>query len=190
MQKMKLLGAATKKYTGLAIKTIRIQDLNTIKDVVSDASLNVKILHLVRDPRGVINSRRKMHEGNTDLARRKGRGADEILDLCEHYDRNLKTGSIAGWLHGRYKLVRYEDVAENPLPITAEIYKFIGMDVPASVNKWLYNNTRFSKGGSFSVTRNSKQTAAAWETELDRHIVREIQQKCADSMAKLGYKPV
>lgn len=187
-EKMGQLDVATRKRNGVAIKTIRVQSLNELKDFVTDPSLNVKVIHLVRDPRGVMNSRKNMKEGNLDLLRRKGHVADEVLDLCQHMDKTLKVRSVSSWLNGRYKLVRYEDAAENPLRIAEEIYKFVGVDLPPSVAVWLNKNTKHDEGDRYSRTRNSKAAASAWRTQLDYRNVLEIQQKCANSMAKLGYK--
>ncbi|XP_072019799.1 LOW QUALITY PROTEIN: carbohydrate sulfotransferase 1-like [Amphiura filiformis] len=188
-EKMTLITRTTRSRQGVAIKTIRVQDINTLKDFLTDPKLNLKIIHLVRDPRGVMNSRMKLRERNFDLLRRKGSRADETLDLCQHMERNLKYKD-QDWLKGRYKVVRYEDVAERPFQAASEIYRFIGVGLPPSVDVWLQQNTNHTEGTAFSHTRNSKKTAHAWRSRLDYRRVQYIQQKCSGPMRALGYLPV
>ena len=189
LEKMKLLGKYTKNSKHIAIKTIRLQDMKLLKDFLTDSSLNVKILHLVRDPRGVINSRSRLREPNYDLIRRKGKGADEVQDLCDHMERNLKYQDTE-WLRERYKIIRYEDAAEQPLKVASEIYHFLGLELPLSVNNWLQVNTNHSAGTAFSITRDSKKAAHAWRSQIDYRKVTDIQKKCPYPMAFMGYLPL
>ena len=189
-EKMKLLGAFTRSRRGVAIKAIRIQNIPLLKEFVLDPTMNIKIIHLIRDPRGVMNSRYRMPESNADLLRRRGPRADEIGDLCQHMERNLRYMNES-WLSGRYKLVRYEDIAERPLKVAKDIYDFVGLQLPQRVKTWLYKHTRNTPDGyAFSHTRNSKQAAYAWRLQLDYHRVVAIQARCRTAMTMLGYLPI
>ena len=186
-EKMQLLGRAVRERQGVAVKTIRVQDLKELKDFVTNPTLNVKIIHLVRDPRGIMNERLKSKELNYDLRRRKGNSADEILDMCQHLDRNLEyRNNSTDWLvKGRYKLVRYEDAVDDPIRTAMEIYEFIGLDLPQTVKKLQENTTNDLK-----FPENSTCTNVAWRTQLDYPKVVDVQIKCARSMASLGYLTV
>ena len=192
VEQMKILDMATRERRGVAIKTIRVQDLNALKDFATDPLLNVKILHLVRDPRGVMNSRMKMRERNYDLMRRKGSHADEVLDMCEHLDRNLAFNKESlNWLNSRYKLIRYEDLARNPIQTARDIYEFVEVNLPSTVKDWLRTHTNHTSGlSAFSHTRNSTKTAFNWRKRLSFSKVMEIQETCEDAMKSLGYLPL
>ncbi|XP_022107906.1 carbohydrate sulfotransferase 1-like [Acanthaster planci] len=132
----------------LAIKTIRVNDLGQLKSFFTTGKLNVTALHLVRDPRGVMNSRRLLGEANLDFLRRKGIHGDETLDLCQHMERNVAFAQHGPeWLQDNYILVRYEDMAEQPHKITAEIYRHLGWEMSEAITKWLEANTNHNAGG-------------------------------------------
>ncbi|XP_054770058.2 carbohydrate sulfotransferase 1-like [Lytechinus pictus] len=57
-----------KKYRG--IKTIRA-DLNMLHRLIEEDKVDVKILHLVRDPRGVANSRRQVYSVDSNSMQRR-----------------------------------------------------------------------------------------------------------------------
>eukprot|EP00057_Strongylocentrotus_purpuratus_P010017 XP_011664491.1 PREDICTED: uncharacterized protein LOC105438412 [Strongylocentrotus purpuratus] len=148
------------------LKTIRVKDIKDLRVFLEDPSLNLKILHLVRDPRAVINSRRKLKAPNSDLLRRKCPHADESKDLCEHMARNLQYKvDPPSWLKGIYMLVRFEDVAEDPIKQTQQIYQHVRIKIHQDVLGWLKNNTHGNKGhgtgGPFSRTRDTHKVINA-----------------------------
>lgn len=57
-----------KKYRG--IKTIRA-DLNLLLKLIEEDTVDVKILHLIRDPRGVANSRRQVYSVDSNSMQRR-----------------------------------------------------------------------------------------------------------------------
>ncbi|XP_038078389.1 carbohydrate sulfotransferase 1-like [Patiria miniata] len=172
----------------VALKTIRVNDLAQLKTFLMLRTLNVKVLHLVRDPRGVMNSRHLVGEENGDFIRRKGIHGDETLDLCQHMKRNVAFAHQGpDWFKDNYMLVRYEDIAEQPYKITNEIYRFLGWEVSKEITNWLEANTNHNAGDAFSRTRDSKTTAQAWRTRMSYYDVSRIQSKCKDIMEKLGY---
>ncbi len=187
MNNMKILEKTTKARKGIAIKTIRLRDILTIKDLLLDPDLNLKILHLVRDPRGVMNSRTKLRKSLKD--RRRYNTAEEARVICEHMDRNSGYQDQV-WLKDRYHLVRYEDVAEQPLKLAEEIYKFVGIDMPSSVADWLRQNTDHRAGGQYGRTRNSTKTAHQWRSEIEFSKVMAIQRSCLGTLSDFGYIPV
>ncbi|XP_072048634.1 carbohydrate sulfotransferase 1-like [Amphiura filiformis] len=201
----KYLSSTCRKYKGVAIKTIRVFDIQHLYDLVIDPTLNVKVICLVRDPRGIINSRFKaLKQFEQVKAKRKNpllKGGpepirpNEVSHICAHMERNLKYWlDTPEWLKGRYKLVRYEDFAGSPISVTRDIYNFIQMPLPVSVTHWLDINTRqtanISKLTNAITTRNSNVTAYQWQTELARSVIDEVQQKCKNTLDILGYEHV
>ncbi|XP_071507045.1 carbohydrate sulfotransferase 1-like [Diadema antillarum] len=172
------------------LKTIRVMDIKELRSFLEDPTLNVKILHLIRDPRAVMNSRRKLKEGNSDLERRKGKGADEIVDLCQHMARNLKyRDNPPTWLKGKYIMVRFEDIASNPVEETRRIYSELGLPIHQDVIDWIEQNTHQSpkKASPFSRQRNTSAVLTAWKDSIPTLVKKDVEKKCRDVMRKLSY---
>ena len=115
----------------MGVKTIRLTKLSVLKPLMK--AFNIKIIHLVRDPRGTMNSRFNVNEKNLDFLRKRGKTGDEISDLCQSIHRNLKyisNSSNIQWLKNRYKLIRFEDIASNPSDTAIQIYRFLGLPFP------------------------------------------------------------
>ncbi|XP_072173504.1 carbohydrate sulfotransferase 1-like [Diadema setosum] len=172
------------------LKTIRVMDIEELRPFLEDPGLNVKILHLVRDPRAVMDSRLRLVEVNSDLIRRRGRGADEILDLCQHMERNIRyRDSPPSWLRGKYVMVRFEDVASNPVDETRRIYRKLGLPLHADVVTWIGRNTRTDEeeNDPFSRTRNSTEVLSAWQRTLPAQTRKNIESRCQHLLEKLSY---
>ncbi len=194
------LSSTCRRYGGVAVKLIRIADINVFRDLFMDPTINVKLIHLVRDPRGMINSRYKALR-NYEEMKAKHTGSpmspepirpNEIEEICRHMERNVQYQlNTPDWLQRRYKLVRYEDLALNPLSVTQDIYNFLEMPLPFRVSHWLDVNTQQSNDGRNKLTsRNSSETAVQWKTELGRDVIDDIQAKCSSILNTLGYNIV
>lgn len=176
------------------LKTIRVQNISELKTFIEDPGLNVKILHLVRDPRAVMNSRRSLNERNFDLLRRKGPRADEVLDLCDHMQRNIAFGSSTPeWLKDRYIRVRFEDLAQDPIGETKRIYGKLGMQLHDNVISWINKNTQgitniHANADPFTRTRNAKKVVDSWRSKLDSSSIKRIESSCWKAMDALSYK--
>uniref|UniRef100_A0ABM0M395 Carbohydrate sulfotransferase 1-like n=1 Tax=Saccoglossus kowalevskii TaxID=10224 RepID=A0ABM0M395_SACKO len=59
----------------------------------------------------------------------------------------------------RYMLIRFEDIAKNPLNKATDIYNFVQLEMPIEVKQWISNNTNITRGDPFSTTRNSADVA-------------------------------
>ncbi|XP_072176546.1 carbohydrate sulfotransferase 1-like [Diadema setosum] len=231
------------KYRG--VKTIRA-DFDTLLPIIKDDSVDVRILHLLRDPRGTANSRREVYakEGNSlkwRLTARRPRypprrgsptyplrqnpyfprstslhtrpyyqprsrleqtgilnSADvfpflnTIPAYCNWLRSTVKVAqSKPEWLRGRYKLVRYEEFANEPIRATEDIYRFLRMDLPSSVREWLSKNTQSAskpKDKLYGLHRNSSEVVFKWRSEMTSHEATQVERECGDIMEKLGYK--
>ncbi|XP_033124779.1 carbohydrate sulfotransferase 1-like [Anneissia japonica] len=179
------------KYKQFAIKTIRFAKLQDIEPLARDPSLNLKIIHLVRDPRGTFISRAKSEKKPMDMT------ADELNNvryLCLRMQQNLEFVTnvpTPDWLKGIYKIVRYEDMARKPAETAQDIYDFAGLGrLPRNVVQWLRNNTKTSRGDSYAVTRNSSATWQEWRYSIPFETSVGIQDVCRDVLRLLGYREV
>ncbi|KAG9272003.1 carbohydrate sulfotransferase 1 [Astyanax mexicanus] len=187
----------------VAIKTVRIPEIADLRALIEDPRLNLKVVHLVRDPRGILSSRIETFRDTYRLWRiwratgRKPYNLDltQLSTVCEDMLRSTTTGSSRPlWLRGRYILVRYEDLARNPLQKTTEIYDFLGLPMEKSVEEWIRNNTRGSNDISakhkYGTVRDSAANAESWRLKLSHEIVEHTQTVCQQVLEELGYKPV
>lgn len=179
------------RYSHVAAKLIRVYNISSLQELLMAENLNVKILHLVRDPRGVLLSRSKAEKRNLEV----GKSLDQEAGyLCRRMKSNVDFGnSHPQWLNKRYKRVRYEDVAYEPERWAKEIYKFAGLgSVPSEVLSWIRTNTQGSLRSidSYSTSRNSKQTAEAWRYNITLPVAERISHICRDVMSQLNYKQV
>uniref|UniRef100_UPI00358F8B74 carbohydrate sulfotransferase 7-like isoform X2 n=1 Tax=Myxine glutinosa TaxID=7769 RepID=UPI00358F8B74 len=60
---MNAVGSECATRAAVVIKTVRIMDLEVLKTLITDPRLQMKVIHLVRDPRAVASSRLKSKEG-------------------------------------------------------------------------------------------------------------------------------
>jgi len=165
-----------------SIKTVRLR-LNLTKSLVEDPSLNVKVLLLVRDPRGTIQSRkhRDWCPNNPDC--------EDPARLCEDLVSDYNSVKmLKKQFPGRYKVFRYEDFSMNPTNNTADVFKFFGFSVHQKVLDFLESHTKSNKGGVSSTFRDSKTAPFKWRERLSMAEVVNIQVKCEEAMKLWGYK--
>ena len=177
-----------------------------------DDKVNVKVIHLVRDPRGAAASRIHYYfTFNKDLANQhvnefptKGRLSpmgltnatvrpkDSIPTLCKWMRNNVQAlDNLPGWLRDRYYLLKYEDFAESPVKVAEDLYRFVGLPFPAKVRDWLVENTQteHSNMGVFDTHKNSRTTAKHWMADLSELEIHQVENECMDVMERLGYEP-
>ena len=180
-----------KRYKHVVVKMIRMYSISSLEEVVRDPALNVKVIHLVRDPRGIHISRAKAEKKILTL----GTELDKALQyICRRMKGNLDfTKSAPVWLEGKYIRVRYEELAENPTEWAQKLYNFTGLGMlPKEVQYWINANTQSSSGNAYSTQRNSAMTAQAWRKDVSFDIVQHMQdiKLCRPVLSELGYLEV
>ncbi|XP_041794550.1 carbohydrate sulfotransferase 1 [Chelmon rostratus] len=186
-----------------AIKTVRIPQISDLRALIEDPRLNLKVVQLVRDPRGILASRIETFRDTYRLWRlwratgRRPHNLDlgQINTVCEDFLRSVSAGlAKPAWLRGRYILLRYEDLARFPLQKARELYSFLGLDMDHSVEDWIINNTRGSSDLSsrqkFTTVRDSAANAENWRVKLSFDMVVYTQTACQPLLELLGYKTV
>uniref|UniRef100_A0A8C2K6A9 Sulfotransferase n=1 Tax=Cyprinus carpio TaxID=7962 RepID=A0A8C2K6A9_CYPCA len=187
----------------MAIKTVRIPEVNDLKALIEDPRLNLKVIQLVRDPRGILSSRIETFRDTYRLWRiwratgRKPYNLDltQLTTVCDDFLNSVSTGlSRPPWLRGRYMLVRYEDLARNPLQKSKEVYEFLGLSMEKNVVDWIHNNTKGnyieSAVHKYGTLRDSAANAESWRLNLSYEMVNYTQTVCKHILDKLGYKAV
>uniref|UniRef100_A0A3Q2CEP8 Sulfotransferase n=2 Tax=Cyprinodon variegatus TaxID=28743 RepID=A0A3Q2CEP8_CYPVA len=197
---------ACQTYSHVVLKETRFFELESIYPLLQDPVLNLHVVHLVRDPRAVMRSRDEsayiLHTDSAIVLEQRNVSSAErqyevLREICRSHLNIYERGLLnpPPFLEGRYKLVRFEDVAQNPLTEINDIYNFVGLKMTPEVKEWIYKMTQGKgKGGwneAFKITsRNAAEVSEAWRTELQHIKVKKIQEVCKAAMLLLGYKTV
>lgn len=190
-QSLRLLEEECLKYNTIVIKGVRVLDVNILAPLMEDPSLDLKVIHLVRDPRAVANSRIKSRHGlireNLQVVRSrdpklrripfadpghkmsKKDGADyhsvgAMEVICDRTYRSLRTAlNPPGWLKGKYMAVRYEDLVDNPVKALRNVYQFANLSFNLDIESFALNMTNGTSSSSkpFIVSARNATQAAS-----------------------------
>ncbi|XP_072174267.1 carbohydrate sulfotransferase 5-like [Diadema setosum] len=199
-----------KRYGGrLATKLIRA-DLDLLKPLIMDDGINLKIIHLVRDPRGAAASRIKyrltepgfrvdsdLHSAAPDRLQTLGLFSSTpetfttVQGMCQWLRENtlVDPKQMPSWLKDRYHLVRYEDFVDSPLAVTQDLYDFVGLPLREDVKDWIQRNTNpeITDNRFFTIHKNSHSAAHHWVRDLKAMEIELIEAECNDVLRLLMY---
>ncbi|CAJ1057036.1 carbohydrate sulfotransferase 6 [Xyrichtys novacula] len=203
---LQLAQDACSTYSHVVLKEVRFLELESLYPLLQDPHLDIRIIHLVRDPRAVLRSREAVAEGlargSAIVLEQKNIPAVELQykvmqEICRSHVRINERAILKPppFLEGRYKMVRYEDVARNPLEEMNDIYEFVGLEMTPELGEWIYHVTHGRGKGSqreaFKITsRNAADVSQAWRSTLPHEKVKRIQEVCKGAMSLLGYRTV
>ncbi|XP_059177513.1 carbohydrate sulfotransferase 3-like isoform X2 [Physella acuta] len=170
----------------LVVKVIRLTmlELGQLMDLDPD----FKVLYLVRDPRGTVKSQYQVGMFNWTTLMNYSKGfcqkvADDIRVYHELYTK----------YPGRMLNVRYEDIVEQPLQKTKELYSFLQLKFTPYIQEYIWNITYAGNQDDCNICttrKNAKETAYAWRKRLSYAAVNAIQSQCSDVMQHFGYRPL
>ncbi|XP_050719845.1 carbohydrate sulfotransferase 4-like isoform X2 [Eriocheir sinensis] len=164
-----------------AMKLVRLR-LRLLRPVLMDSTLNVRVIYLVRDPRGVINSR-------TDTV--QWCKTSDCIDphyLCRDMEDDLKAArDLQKSFPGRVYILRYEDMSLNPANKTRELLNFLDFDFDPHMEEFLSSHTTKNYDKPWSTSRDSKTRVTYWTSKLGHDKLRDVQTACSSVMAKFGY---
>ncbi|XP_074657423.1 carbohydrate sulfotransferase 4-like [Tubulanus polymorphus] len=153
----------------------------------SDPSWHV--IHLLRDPRGILNSRSQIHHYTSkDIPRFANSTCRVLLNRIESLEQ-LKIQHPLYSLHE----VRYEDIARDPIGQTSRVYEAIGLDeVPVQVKTWLSKMTHTDPNARITniykpSPKDSVANSYKWNKSISVSNLIEINHVCGELFAKTGY---
>lgn len=144
----------------------------------------IKVIGLVRDPRGVINS---WYNASREFRRDLGWNLKEELILAERKNKNLKeeyfgllkwaeTSELFEELEKKYprnfKLVEYHDLISNTESLITRVFDFLGLELTEFTSKFICEDLFVDS--EYSVYKN-KISDDAWRYGLSIDIQREIE---------------
>lgn len=165
-----------------SLKTVRLR-LNLTEELLEDKKLGVRLLYLVRDPRGTLQSRRHREwcPGKKDC--------DDPETLCEDLIRDYITATVfRRKFPESFRAVRYEDISFNVFNETKELLDFFRLDFHPDIQKFLQTHTGRNKGGVSSTFRDSKAAPVHWQKDLAWEEVQRIQGVCEKALRLWGYE--
>ncbi|XP_053548640.1 carbohydrate sulfotransferase 5-like [Bombina bombina] len=197
---------ACKTYSHIVLKEVRFFDLKVLYPLLNDPSLNIKILHLIRDPRAVVKSREQslkaLSRDNGIVLNTNGTKVDDtkyevMRAICRSHVQIYETAShkTPSFLKDRYMLVRYEDVVRDPLREITEMYKFANLKMTNKLKNWIFNITHGQGPGNkkeaFKITsRDAVNVSQAWRHILSFQKIKKIQDVCKGAMNMFGYQMI
>lgn len=171
------------------VKVTRLSVVQVLQWLRLNAPLrrNLRVVYLVRDPRGMISSRSVMswcRKSATCMnASSLCREINEDLDAFEELRELLPEATVR---------VRYEDVAKSPVGESKSLFRALRLDFSAGVMDFLSTHTAVNDTkvlrNPYSTFRQSSATAFRWTKRLSWDRVKEIQAACAPILKRLGYE--
>ncbi|XP_033988082.1 carbohydrate sulfotransferase 6 [Trematomus bernacchii] len=193
-------------YSHVVLKEVRFFELESLYPLLQDPNIDLRIIHLVRDPRAVVRSKEAsanafVYDNSVVLEQRNVPPAEvqyqAMQEICRSHVRIHERAILKAppFLKGRYKMVRYEDVARNPLDEINAMYEFVGLEMTEQLQEWIFKVThgkgKGSKKDAFEISsRNAADVSQAWRTALPHSKVKRIQEVCKGAMSLLGYRTV
>ena len=171
------------------------------------------IVHLVRDPRPMLASQRRLHWWNFGLNSTKRQRAKEMERVAKRLCAGMLADAAAGeWLkqrHGdliRYVPVRFEELANGLAATTERVFGEVGLPLRSSTHDWL-NRTlagecahgdataaaaasdkdKFEYGTCRGRSSRSRRLRPRWKHVLSMREKRAIAKHCGVAMATFGY---
>ncbi|XP_061431544.1 carbohydrate sulfotransferase 5-like [Lethenteron reissneri] len=205
------IGRACERSRHAVVKSVRLFDARALRPLVADPGVRLRIIHLVRDPRAVLASRRKLSRvsleeddravlGRAD-AGRPSRDVDVMEAICRSNDdvaaaaegdrREGRTPGVNGGLSDAYMAVRYEDLVSEPARTTREMFRFAGIELPDAVAAWVEVMTHGQRDGAGEfdvVSLQSPAVARKWRRSLPFEEARAVQSACRAAMRRFRYR--
>ena len=190
------------KATSIVTKIVRVKYLQDIMHLLEEG---IKIVHLIRDPRGILTSRLARSGPNFrrrvlyNQAKRASYFKSNAHKHCTKLETNNEylvnvtkeqNSSLNQILRNNYVLIRYEDFAYHPESMVRKLLNFTKTKPRDNLYPWLKEITNKQSSSVYSVERKSNQTAGKWRRVLPYYLVKIIEEECQLVLDTYGYKTV
>lgn len=161
------------------IKVIRAR-LKSVEGLLRNPSWNLKILHLTRDPRGVISSMHKLG-WKWEPSLRCGDLLEDMKayeTLIQNYPKTLLQ-------------VRHEELSQEPLETVRKLHSFLygSSSIPWETAQYLQDHmyAKYSLKGALNTVRDSKQTYQSWRWKIDEKVLSKTENETICQQAIVNY---
>ncbi|CAG0895880.1 unnamed protein product [Darwinula stevensoni] len=139
---------------------------------------DIKVVHWLRDPRGIINSR--LQTLHSDFQR-------DPWMLCDQIGHDIL--AIDSLPPNRRRRVSYEEFMSNPIEITRDLYRFLGIPWPSDGDKRVL--AYFAEPSSKHHSKDMNSTMFDpyhWKRDMKEEVIVTIERECGAVMDALGYQ--
>ena len=141
---------------------------------------NIKLIHLIRDPRAIINSR----IGANFFPTKDVLSIAEVL--CNKMLHDYQAGrKLLIQYPKRFRFVYYEDLTDNPLNKIKALYRYLGFSLDETKYSRVVNIKTL--GSSNNKTQRQRNTAFWWRMKMDWTLIKQIDHLCYNVYDVLGY---
>ena len=178
------------------IRVVKVNRLPHIKQLEKLMRQGMKVVHVVRDQRSLLFSRKRLHTGSWFRIKTAAQEycQQQVADYYHIKDLIANNSTFQELYH----MVRFEDVAMNPSRRMENLYKFIGVHPHESVVKWsqkLGEANRASTGTARMATGENLSSPLdsiySWrQTAVMASEVHVAQDACGDFMRLFGYRRI
>jgi len=181
------------------IKTVRLR-VRKVEKLLEDPEMNLKVIVLVRDPRGVYNSR---SSGAVKKWCKRDMCANPEVGCSDLSDDIQAAFDLEARYPGKVWLVRYEDLSLSPEDTTMNMLNFLDLPFTEGIANFIDTHTSKEKlkvvknkrtkklqkkKNPYGTAKNSSATAFAWREKMSFPKIMNIQESCHAPMEHLGYK--
>ena len=168
-----MLVDACRNKTFTAMKILRLQV--PLIEKLYKMMPNLKVLYQMRDPRGIVLSRRDTWSGY--VLTFKNNITKEAEFLCKKMVTDFKEiRKLKSNYPGLVYVTRYEDVSERPVDVLRDIYHHTGLPNNTKINQWL----------SKEANKSSK-ISKAWSKKITPEVKASIDSVCQEFYDLAGY---
>jgi len=181
-------------YTVIKELELRMpKNITNLVNLSENLGLDLKLIHLVRDPRASLLSQMKLDWFFEETNLTKRRMDKYVQNRCDETLNILKEVKNSKNFRGKinYILLRYEDIIDHPNENLRKISNFTGTNVYTTSKDWL---TKMMSGAGVGEQnryidgiRNASAVKVAWKSQISRKLLDEVQRSCAELMRELNY---
>ena len=174
------LQQACARFTTIMAKIVRLR-LMPVKKLLDDPQFKkMKVVYLIRDPRGTLNSREKSF-GCTN------RDCIDPKQLCQDLSDDIDAFDLLNAQYpDRLLFVKYESLTSTPVPAYRKIFKFAELSIPPFIIKSIRDHTSENNADAFSTYR-KKEDVDRWKTTLNKTRLQRIETACRSLLNRLDY---
>jgi len=193
------LRAVCPLYPIKLIKTVQLR-VSSARELLESADMNLKIVVLVRDPRGVFSSR---SQGATASWCNSQKDCASPEVGCKHVLLDIQSArGLEADFPGRVLVLRYEDLSLNTEKVARSMLRFLELPWTSAISDYISTHTNKEKAvavynkrtkkmekkvNPYTTTRKSAETAFKWRQNLSWGKIQNIQKYCSAAMSEMGY---